>query len=112
MIFVLIFTVLACSHSQEVQQETVLLSRVDVDINKAVVNQDFRLYATSGRRTTFPGINNEQLIFVTNVCGKKYFPDTGDVIHSEQQRKQRKNNIAYMQVFNEKMLLLCRKNNH
>ncbi|MCJ8320543.1 MAG: hypothetical protein MJK12_12970 [Colwellia sp.] len=103
-----IVTSLGCSNAQEEPNEFTPLGIVEQDAKSAVNKKDFRLYATSGRRITFPGIDNNEYIFVEEVCGKKYFPQTGDVINSEQQRKQRKMNINYMEVYNKKMLVVCR----
>ncbi len=113
---------IGCSHGQEQdaqqsllpsideQHETKSANKVDQAIELAIANQDFRLYVTSGRRVTFPGINNDELDHVKDRCGVKYLSNTGDVITSEQQRAERKSTIDFMARYNKKMLLLCDKN--
>jgi len=99
---------LGCSNAQEKPNKQNLLVAVEQAAEVAVSNKDFRLYATSGRRITFPGVDNSDYRFVEEVCGKKHFSNTGDVISSEEQREQRKNNINYMKMYNQKVLKECR----
>jgi len=99
---------LGCTNASEDSKELTILKNVEQEIKSAASNKDFRLYATSGRRITFPGINNDDYMYVEKNCGKKYFPKTGDVISSEEQRIERKKKIDYIKAYNFKMLIACR----
>lgn len=83
------------------------------DFNKAKNEGDHRLYATSGRSITFPGINAVYFDEVQNKCGKKYMSGTGDVISGNassisEKRLQRKLLLDYMSTYNQQMLAVCR----
>jgi len=104
------FIVSGCSHSQEHKVNSVSLSNLAIEIESAIANKDFRLYATSGRRVTIPSTSSAEFTEVKSACGLKYLANTGDVIKSEEQRSLRKVNIDYMIAYNKKMLLICRKN--
>lgn len=80
---------------------------VDQHIKTAQVSGDYRLYASSGRRLIFPGIDSEKFDVVIKKCGKKYMAHTGDVITSQKQKLIRKQNIEYMILFNKRMIVDC-----
>ncbi len=74
-------------------------------------NKDYRLWATSGRNVGLPGINANNFTTLIELCGKKYNPETGDVITSQEQRLVRKQQIEFMRQYNKKMLMVCQQNN-
>jgi hypothetical protein len=82
------------------------------ELANALLNKDFRLYATSGRRVTFPGVLVEDTEFVNRYCGKKFMANTGDVIRSEEQKTLRKQRVKYAKKYNQLMLKYCQKENN
>lgn len=121
----LAFALMACSqnisHNQSADKDAVESGKqknirltheqtADNAIATAKKNNDFRLLSTSGRRPTFPGIEQKQYAWVNEYCGAKFMLKTGDVINSEQHRQQRQRQLDYMQVFNKKMLIVCQRN--
>jgi len=78
-------------------------------VQEAIAKSDYRLYATTGRSTTFPGINSVYFKEVSTLCGKKFMSGTGDVIRSPEQRVERKKLLDYMGTFNQQMIIICRK---
>lgn len=84
--------------------ETLILNE---NIKKAQSKGDYKLYATSGRRLVFPGIDSTQFDAVLKRCGKKYMPNTGDVIKSEAEKALRAKNFQYMVLFNQRMIVDC-----
>ncbi len=78
-------------------------------VKNAIAKGDYRLYATTGRSTTFPGINAIYFKEVSTLCGKKFMSGTGDVIRSPEQRVERKKRLDYMGTFNQQMIIICRK---
>lgn len=107
--FMTITMSLGCSNAQDEPNNITRSGGVNQSVNAAVANKDYRLYATSGRRITFPGIKNSEYVVVEESCGKKYYPKTGDVISSEAEREQRKKTIDYMTSYNQKMFKVCSK---
>lgn len=85
-------------------------SEANNDVLLAEENKDYRILATSGRRVTYPGIAVEKYDWVHKYCGRKFMPTTGDAITSTKQRNQRVQQIEYMRLYNEKMLLICKRN--
>ena len=100
-----------CKHSDmSTENENKPLDlQVEQDIQQAIGENDYRLYGFKGRRITLPGISPEQTDEVANQCGYKLMDGTGDVIKSERQREQRRNKLAYATMYNQQMVLLCRK---
>jgi len=80
---------------------------IDKEIREALLQGDYRLYASSGRRTVYPGIGNEEFEKVRKHCGHKFMKHTGDVIRTEQQIIARKQKLAFMAVFNKRMIVNC-----
>ena len=105
----LAFIFFGCSTAQGEKVNTSVLTHLDKEIEQAIANNDFRLYGTSGRRLTIPSINNDKVDSIKERCGIKFLPNTGDVIKSEEQRAERKKNIEYLELYNERMLTLCQK---
>ncbi len=85
-------------------------SEANNDVLLAEENKDYRILATSGRRVTYPGIALEKYDWVHKYCGRKFMSTTGDAITSTKQRNQRVQQIEYMRLYNEKMLLICKRN--
>lgn len=70
-------------------------------------NQDYRLFVTSGRSMSIPGVKSENYQEMVERCGKKYNPSTGDVITSEEQSLERKKAINFMRKYNEQIIIFC-----
>lgn len=77
------------------------------NIREAQSRGDYRLYATSGRRLVFPGIDNSQFEKVMKRCGKKYLPTMGDVVRTTLEKNERTKNFQYMSLFNKRMIVDC-----
>lgn len=111
--------ILACSHAGSIESKSETMdslsnqhisdSEDQDEITMALKDKDYRLYATSGRRTTFPGIDSSDIDFVQLHCGKKYMANTGDVIVSQVQQLLREKNVEYMKNYNVQMLRICRE---
>ena len=109
----------SCSASQSVNSSTLTdkvtvkkSSEVDTELEQALMKNDFRLYATAGRRVVFPGIANQDIGFVIETCGRKFIAHTGDTLtsdQSDQQRLLRNHQIAYAQAYNQHMIKHCRQ---
>ncbi|MDK1288356.1 hypothetical protein [Pseudoalteromonas umbrosa] len=97
-------------HREELSTEMKVQKDVSDAIEHAVEKNDFRLYATTGRRPVFPGL--EQLDFeeLKSLCGLKYLPSSGDVIKSEQAKQQRLKQYEFAKSYNLKIYARCRKN--
>ena len=96
-----------CSNTQKQNNPEPVSTNFDQEIEVAMTNQDFRLYGTTGRRVTIPGINVDEYDYAKAHCGIKHLPNTGDVLKSEEQRIDRNNTVDYMKEYNRKMLKLC-----
>ncbi|MGL1959032.1 MAG: hypothetical protein OCD00_17165 [Colwellia sp.] len=77
------------------------------ELLQATTNKDYRLYVTSGRSITVPGIKPTEFKEAIARCGKKYRAGTGDVISNEAQRNARTKQLSYMRLYNQSMWLLC-----
>ncbi|MGB0898937.1 MAG: hypothetical protein ACPGSN_06770 [Psychrobium sp.] len=89
---------------QEANVQSLILND---NIKKAQSQGDYRLYATSGRRLVFPGIDNSKFEEVIKRCGKKYMPNMGDVVKSTEEKNERAKNFQYMSLFNKRMIVDC-----
>jgi hypothetical protein len=98
------------------QSEKTMMNDLEIkvkdELTHALLNKDFRLYATSGRRITFPGVLVEDTEFVNRYCGKKFMASTGDVIRSEEQKTLRKQSVEYAKKYNQLILEYCQKENN
>jgi len=119
---ILLFTTLGCSHAQKQngavvdksQESIAALEQTSTEVMQALAlaeqKKDYRLWVTTSRSVTVPGLNPSDFNLAIELCGKQYMPKTGDVIRSEQERTERKKAIAYMQQYNEKMWVICANN--
>jgi len=87
-----------------------LVSPVDTEVFQARKNNDFRVYGTSGRNITIPGIKSEDRSFAVEHCGIKFMKGTGDVIKTPEQREKRKEKVAYMKSYNQRIFVFCKQN--
>ena len=111
--------IVGCSHAQKTnetvvekpQEPTQVLDKTSSQVMQALAlakqNKDYRLWVTTSRSATVPGIKPSEFNLAIELCGKQYMPKTGDVIRTEQEREERKKAIAYMQQYNEKMWTIC-----
>ena len=107
---IFLLLVSACSYSEN-KQVVISSPFEDITVEQAIANaiasKDFRLYATSGRRITLPGIAESEFTALKTQCGVKFTEGTGDVIRSASQREQRTQVVHYMTSFNVLMKALC-----
>ncbi|NRA59438.1 MAG: hypothetical protein HRU25_00715 [Psychrobium sp.] len=96
-----------CNTTEQTSQQ-LFDNTLDNELTKAVAAQDYRLYATSGRRVLIPGLNNEEMAVGKQRCGIKFMKDVGDVIKSASQRELRKETVRYMTSYNLRMVKLCK----
>lgn len=101
-----VFFVTGCNSGvkQEANVQSLILND---NIKQAQAQGDYRLYATSGRRLVFPGIDSSKFDEVKARCGKKYMPNMGDVVKSTEEKNERAKNFKYMSLFNKRMIVDC-----
>ncbi len=109
-LLLLFLLLVACHHPSSSYTENNTKSAVELELEQATANKDFRLYATSGRRLTVPGVTENDKASLISQCGRKFMSGTGDVLKSEQARTERKFKIVYMTTYNLKMTMVCRSN--
>ena len=106
--FGLLMTIASCSQIDSESTESEKLSaKVSQAIEQAKKSNDTRLYATSGRRITLPGISAQQQQDMIALCGKKHMDGTGDTLKNIEQRQQRKALILFMTSYNKAMSKIC-----
>ncbi|WP_448548892.1 hypothetical protein [Thalassotalea fusca] len=103
-----VILITACQPSSP-SQTTAVVSPVDTEVFQARKNNDFRVYGTSGRNITIPGISSEDRSFAVEQCGIKFMKGTGDVIKTPEQRQERKEKVAYMKSYNQRIFVLCKQ---
>lgn len=84
-------------------------SKVTAAVKEAQLLGDLRLYATTGRRATLPGISQEESEQAKTLCGLQYMAGTGDVISTTEQREKRKDLIDFMTAYNRVIFDMCKK---
>ena len=106
--FGLLMTIASCSQIDSDPTESEKMSaKVSQAIEQAKKSDDTRLYATSGRRITLPGISAQQQQDMIARCGKKHMDGTGDTLKNIEQRQQRKALILFMTSYNKAMSKIC-----
>lgn len=105
--FLLILT--ACSASSI--SENKIEEKVTLNINKAIIENDFRLYSMGGRVPNFPGINADELDILITKCGKRIMENTSDFIKRDEDLKAREIAFLYAKKYNKKMKSACIKQN-
>jgi len=86
------------------------LSREELVINSAISNQDYRLYGLTGRRTVLPGFESEDFSQIKKRCGVKLMSGTGDVLKTNKDRAERRENYQFALKVNKKLYALCLEN--
>ena len=86
------------------------LSREELVINSAVSNQDYRLYGLTGRRTVIPGFESENFSQIKERCGVKLLSGTGDVLKTNKDRVERRENYQFAFKINKRLYALCLDN--
>ena len=104
-------TIKPVAKSIEVSDEVLVLAQVEAALQKSLKAQDYRILATSGRRTTYPGIDISEYDFVKDKCDDRFMPETSDVIENKQDREERRKRENYMKLYNQRMLVHCKANN-
>ncbi|WP_281560227.1 hypothetical protein [Thalassomonas sp. RHCl1] len=98
-----------CSKSNVAGPVEKAQSNVAQAIEQALKNQDFRLYASTGRSLVLPGISGAGRKKALALCGHKPMKGTGDVIKQEKQRGEMKKKFAFMAEYNRRMLEICQQ---
>jgi hypothetical protein len=86
------------------------LNRIEVVLNNAVSNQDYRLYGIAGRRIVLPGFESENYSQIKQRCGVRLLSGTGDVLKNNKDRDKRRANYQFALEINSKLYALCLKN--
>ncbi|AQS36668.1 hypothetical protein Sps_01502 [Shewanella psychrophila] len=103
-----IILLIGCENRSQLEVEPEQISVAEA-IQEAEVLGDYRIYGTSGRRITLPGIaasDNEQ---AQALCGVQYMTGTGDVISSPEQRLKREQLLDFMTSYNQAIFEVCKK---
>jgi len=108
-LILLLVLLFGCHYPKSSTSQKQATSEVELELGQAVANKDFRLYVTSGRRFTLPGVIKSEKESLISQCGRKFMFGTGDVFKSKQQRTERKQKIAYMTQYNQLMIKYCQK---
>lgn len=92
-----------------VQSETKQEVKSDVSaaIEQAIVNKDFRLLHSKGRRIVVPGLEQLDISLVQSQCGLKPMIKSGDVMKTTEQRQQQKAAYAFAKQFNQAVYQQC-----
>ena len=98
-------TMAADDHKQKSEQA--LSPEVREAIVAATKAQDFRLYAFAGRKVTLPGLDPEEAKQAEQRCGKKFLPNTSDVLRTEADRVKRRGQYDFASQYNRHMYQLC-----
>ncbi|RTR40931.1 hypothetical protein EKG38_03195 [Shewanella canadensis] len=99
-----------CNHTEDSDPN---IDPVEAQVAQAVkdaqVLGDLRLYATTGRRATLPGISQDDSEHAKTLCGVQYMAGTGDAISTTEQREKRKQLIHFMTSYNQVIFEACKK---
>lgn len=85
-------------------------SRIEVVLNDAVSNQDYRLFGIAGRRVVLPGFESENFSEIEKRCGVRLLSGTGDVLKNNKDRDERRENYQFALKVNSKLYVLCLDN--
>jgi len=99
-----------CNHTEDSYPNTdPIETQVAQAVDEARLMGDFRLYATTGRRATLPGISQDDSEQAKSRCGVQYMSGTGDAISTTEQREKRKSLIHFMTSYNRVIFGMCTK---
>ena len=76
-------------------------------VEEALKSNDLRLWMTSSRAPSAPGIDPAKANALIARCGKKYLPNSGDVLTSDTQLSKRQSLIEYATQYNQKVAEHC-----
>ena len=82
---------------------------VEQQLIVALKLQDYRLFASSGRRTIVVGMDQADLVELKKQCGIKFMPHTGDVLRHKDDGELRKLQLAFAYQYNQKMYPYCQQ---
>lgn len=99
----MLFLVSGCNNTAEVEMSP----KVKVAIEQALKDKDYRLYVTSGRRVTIPGIENPDVDKLKNSCGFRYMDGVSDVLRHPEEMEKRKESLTFMAEYNRLVLKYC-----
>ncbi|AOT11056.1 hypothetical protein [Pseudoalteromonas luteoviolacea] len=83
-------------------------TKVSQAVASALRDKDYRLFATTGRRPVFPGLEKLAFSMLKAKCGVKYLSGSGDVLKSEQDKQQRLERYEYAKAYNIEMYAKCK----
>lgn len=86
---------------------TTIAQQLHDELKQAKAAQDFRLYATKGRRIIIPGLTKSQLIQAKESCGLKYIVDSGDVLRSTADKEKYLSSYKFAIAYNKTMFIYC-----
>jgi hypothetical protein len=86
-------------------------SRIEMVLNDAISNQDYRLYGIAGRRIVLPGFETENFNEIKARCGVRLLSGTGDVLKNNKDRDERRKDYQFAFKVNSKLYTLCLDNN-
>ena len=79
------------------------------DVEQAIAEKEYRLWASAGRQVRVPGIAIEHQEHAMKVCGYRFMPAMTDVIRNDKERAERAAKHEYMATYNQYMLKHCQK---
>ncbi len=82
-------------------------TEAQIQVEQAVSQSDFRFYATQGRRTTYPGLDEQADSQLLAKCGHQFLTGTGDVLRSPEDKIARKQKVAFATEYNKLMKAYC-----
>lgn len=98
-----------CKHTEESSNADPIEAQVAQAVKEAQLLGDLRLYATTGRRATLPGISQDDTEQAKKMCGVQYMTGTGDAISTTEQREKRKHLIKFMTSYNQVIFEACKQ---
>jgi len=99
-----------CMFTEESDSNTdPIEAQVAQAVKEAQLLGDLRLYATTGRRATLPGISQDDTEQAKLLCGVQYMAGTGDAISTTEQREKRKHLIDFMTSYNQVIFEACKQ---
>jgi hypothetical protein len=98
-----------CKYAEDpVPSSETIEAQIAQAIEDAQLQGDLRLYATTGRRATLPGITQDDSEYAKSLCGVQYMTGTGDAFSTAEQREKRKQLIHFMTSYNQVIFEFCK----
>ncbi len=81
---------------------------VEADVQKAIANKDYRLFAIAGRGERMPGVDAKQMSDLKQRCGVKYLEGSTDAIRDDEHMQLLQKAYQYAEGYNQSMVRHCR----